>query len=151
METMKPILCFPHYWITPSGKLWSEKTQRFLKGFLDDWGYIKVGLYRNDKRYIFRLHRLVLLTYCGPCPDGYVCRHLDGNPVNNAVDNLCWGTPKENSHDSLRHDTHGGKLTEQQKKEVCNLWATGRVTQKEIGCKFGVTQSNVSYLVNRSL
>lgn len=149
MGRLREIENFPGYWVTTAGRIWSDKSNRYLKGFLDDWGYIKVGLYRNDKRHIFRLHRLILSAYYGPCPDGYVCRHLDGNPVNNTVDNLRWGTPKENSQDSLRHDTHNGKLNEQQKRDICSLWATGRFTQREIGDKFGVTSSNVCYLVNR--
>jgi hypothetical protein len=32
-----------------------------------------------------------------------VARHLDGNPDNNHIDNLCWGTQQENIEDQFRH------------------------------------------------
>jgi len=37
-----------------------------------------------------RVDHLVLLAFVGPCPEGYECRHLDGDPANNHVDNLRW-------------------------------------------------------------
>lgn len=52
------------------------------------------------------LHRLVLNTFIGQCPpEKRECRHLDGNPKNNSVKNLKWGTAKENQRDRLRHNT----------------------------------------------
>lgn len=39
-----------------------------------------------------------------PAPDA-VCRHLDGNPGNNQIANLAWGTQKQNIEDSIRHGT----------------------------------------------
>ena len=52
------------------------------------------------------VHVLVLETFYGPRPEGYVARHLDGNPGNNHPGNLAWGTFSENNHDSVRHGTH---------------------------------------------
>jgi hypothetical protein len=34
-----------------------------------------------------------------------VCRHLDGNPINNRLENLRWGTHKENKADAIKHGT----------------------------------------------
>jgi hypothetical protein len=33
------------------------------------------------------------------------CRHLDGDPSNNALGNLTWGTKGENVEDMKRHDS----------------------------------------------
>lgn len=51
------------------------------------------------------LHRLVAIVFHGPCPEGMVCRHLNGNPADNRADNLRWGTHLENSMDAWRHGT----------------------------------------------
>jgi hypothetical protein len=42
------------------------------------------------------VHRLVAITFLGPCPEGQEVRHLDGDPQNNRVDNLAYGTRTEN-------------------------------------------------------
>ncbi len=71
-----------------------------------DRRYCHVSLYDpSRKRRKWRVHILVLTTFVGPCPDGMVCRHIDGNPTNNNVANLAWGTPRENSADRILHGT----------------------------------------------
>lgn len=53
-----------------------------------------------------RVHRLVLEAFVGPRPEGHVARHLNGNPGDNRLANLCWGTELENADDKRRHGTH---------------------------------------------
>lgn len=53
------------------------------------------------KRYV---HELVLEAFDKPRPEPhYQVRHLDGNPLNNRLTNLAWGTPLENAQDRIRH------------------------------------------------
>lgn len=49
-------------------------------------------------------HRLVLDAFVGARPD-LECRHLNGNPRDNRLVNLAWGTPTENQFDRFRHGT----------------------------------------------
>jgi hypothetical protein len=49
------------------------------------------------------VHRLVLETFVGPCPEGMECRHLDDNPTNNQRSNLAWGTRLQNITDRFRN------------------------------------------------
>jgi hypothetical protein len=58
---------------------------------------------RTHSRPALLVHRGVLLAFEGPCPPGYVCRHLDDNPANNDLSNLKWGTKKENADDRERN------------------------------------------------
>lgn len=48
-------------------------------------------------------HRVVMDTFVGPRPDGLVTRHLDGNPSNNSLSNLAYGSMQENSDDTKQH------------------------------------------------
>lgn len=69
-------------------------------------GYLTVVLRKNGKRETRSVHRLVAETFL---PERFGCnlvRHIDGNNVNNVVGNLAWGTPSENSRDSVTHGTH---------------------------------------------
>lgn len=66
-------------------------------------GYLRVSLTKKKDHY---MHRLVLLAFTGPRPEGMECLHDDGNPLNNNLKNLRWGTPSENAYDRVRHGTH---------------------------------------------
>lgn len=52
------------------------------------------------------VHKVVLETFVGPCPSGLEALHRDGNPTNNQLGNLRWGTRGENILDAVRHGTH---------------------------------------------
>lgn len=71
------------------------------------------------------VHRLVATTFHGPRPDGLLCRHLDGNKLNNAASNLAWGTRLDNAADDLIHGTRvrgermgNARLTEDVVREI---------------------------------
>ncbi len=48
---MKPIPNFLDYSITKDGKVWSRKTNRWLKPSVDTHGYLRVALHRGGKRW----------------------------------------------------------------------------------------------------
>lgn len=52
------------------------------------------------------VHRMVLETFVGPCPEGLEACHNDGNPLNNRLDNLRWDTKSANAQDTLQHGRH---------------------------------------------
>lgn len=66
-------------------------------------GYACISIRKDGKYYDFLVHRLVLETFVGPCPENMECLHGDGNKTNNNVDNLRWGTRVENIQDSIDH------------------------------------------------
>lgn len=72
----------------------------------DKDGYIQQTLCRDSGRRNSKTHILVLEAFVGPRPPGAVARHLDGNPRNNALGNLVWGTSSENALDRVGHGTH---------------------------------------------
>lgn len=76
----------------------------------DKNGYMRVTLSKKGKKRRVSVHTLVLNAFVGPAPAGQECRHLDGDNGNNKLDNLCWGTPKQNAADRKKHGTQtGGK------------------------------------------
>ena len=66
-------------------------------------GYLVTSVGGRDMP-IARVHRLVLETFVGPS-NGMEVRHIDGNPLNNVVSNLAWGTRKEQIADQKAHGT----------------------------------------------
>jgi hypothetical protein len=67
--------------------------------------YLCVTLCMEGVHTGFSLHRLVLEAFVGPCPEGFVTRHLNGLGVDNRLLNLKYGTEKENWADRYLHGT----------------------------------------------
>jgi hypothetical protein len=90
-----------------TSKFWNGRVGHVLKSHdVNEWGHQSVSLSRDGKVKQLLVHRLVKETFTGPCPPGQEVRHLDGNPRNNRLDNLVYGTPSENIFDSVGHGTH---------------------------------------------
>lgn len=69
-------------------------------------GYLRIRIVIGDekKRVNFAVHQLVAEAFLSPRPSPqHEIRHLNGNRTDNRVDNLAWGTAKENAADRERH------------------------------------------------
>lgn len=94
------------YRVSNQGDVWSVASNRAMRGYVTGAGYRRLSLSGGGAATFVLVHRVVLEAFVGPCPDGLVTRHLDGNPLNNALSNLTYGTYTENNLDILRHGTH---------------------------------------------
>jgi hypothetical protein len=104
---------------------------RALNGSVDGTGYLAVGLHRDGRRAVRKIHRLVLEAFVGPCPEGMEACHNDGDGLNNRLENLRWDTRSGNMRDRVLHGTdpharrdacvHGHEFT----PENTRLRATG--------------------------
>src|SRR5271166_6551030 len=63
-------------------------------------------LFRDGKRRMVMVHTLMLETFVGPRPEGTHGCHRDDNPDNNRLDNLYWGTPRQNVGDAIKSGRH---------------------------------------------
>lgn len=68
-------------------------------------GYEAVSLSRREKKRGY-IHHLVLLAFVGPKPDGLVVRHINGDRLDNRLENLAYGTYSDNNQDTVRHGRH---------------------------------------------
>lgn len=94
----------PGYMISNCGRVWSEKSRCFVKPKpMDRKGHMGVCLSVNGKRRYFYLHRLMGNVFI-PNPDKYpIVRHLNDIPYDNEIDNLAWGTQRDNVMDAKRN------------------------------------------------
>lgn len=103
------------------------------------------------------IHRVVAEAFLGkPLTPDLVINHKNGNKLDNRVTNLEWVTQGENRRHAVRYglfgkkhgrNEKGWKLTRGQANEIRRLYATGTVTQRELGKKFGVRQSGISRII----
>lgn len=92
--------------VSSNGKIYSSLSKRFRKYRKDKDGYLRLNCFLNGKHHDIRVHHAVLIAWNRNKKDGEQARHLDGNKFNNKIDNLRWGTPKQNHQDRRRHGTN---------------------------------------------
>jgi hypothetical protein len=73
---------------------------QILKAYPGNYGHLSLHLHRDGNAFGHGVHRLVLEAFVGPCPEGMQGCHRDDDPANNRLDNLEWGTPKQNQSQS---------------------------------------------------
>ncbi len=61
-----------------------------------DGHYLGVGLCQSGKHKSFRIHRLVLEAFIGPCPAGMEACHNNNIKTDNRLGNLRWDTHQSN-------------------------------------------------------
>ena len=102
---------FPGYHITKDGKMYTSKVRgsykrkgswTLKKTFINEKGYEQASLCNSKGvNKCIQVHRLVALAYI-PNPNNLpVVMHLDDIGIHNHVNNLKWGTHKDNTQDSI--------------------------------------------------
>lgn len=160
----RPIAGCLGYRVGDDGSVWSLWQKEFLgsrngcRSFIGtDWnrmklrtngdGYAEVGLKTSSgKQRTFRVQRLVLEAFVGPCPDGMeACHGPDHNRANCRLANLRWDTHARNIGDKYARDTiqrgekHGAhKLTAISVREIRALSRLRIFKQKELAKAYGV-------------
>jgi hypothetical protein len=77
--------------------------RRELKPFrANSSGHLAVDLADRTRSKKMWVHKMVATVFLGPA-NGRQTRHLNGDPTDNRVENLRWGTQAENEADKLLH------------------------------------------------
>ena len=88
---------YPNYGVTKTGEIVSLVTGIVIKPRINKHGYKTVALRCDNKNSTKLVHQLVAKTYI-PNPNGRkTINHIDGNKLNNNVDNLEWVSVRENT------------------------------------------------------
>jgi len=107
--TSKEIDGFPNYLIFEDGRVFSKKSNKFLKPHIDKLGYCRVDLCNDGKHKLFMNHRLVGLHFIPNPNNKEIIDHIDRNRSNNHISNLRWVTYSENNQNrSQRCDNKTG-------------------------------------------
>lgn len=89
------------YVITDDGRLYSTRSEKFLRPRMDRYGYFYYVISIDNQRYTLKAHRLVAEAFI-PNPDKKpTVNHKNGIRSDNHVSNLEWATHKEQQADPL--------------------------------------------------
>ena len=126
------------YAVTSCGKVYSYKSERFLKLQRDKGGYLYVVLYKDGKRKNYKIHRLVAEAYLLN-PEGLPCvNHKDENKENNALLNLEWCNVAYNNSYGSRNERAGKAISKALSKpvfceELNRKFDGARIAARELG------------------
>lgn len=148
----------PGYVISKDCKVVSKNYMRrgypkILKPWINKFGYTDYQLCVNGKVFRMLLSRLMLISFVGSPPNkDSQARHLDGNPRNNDLSNLAWGSPKENQQDRFQHGTDcagerspTAKFTEDQVREI----RESKVPARQLAREFDVYHTTILQIRKR--
>ena len=96
MLGFKEIPNYSEYMISNKGEVYSVKSQRNLTWSYNHAGYPTVCLTINKKEYTRKVHKLVALTFLPNPKNLPQINHIDGDKLNNNVENLEWCTASHN-------------------------------------------------------
>lgn len=134
-EVWRGIKDFPLYMVSNLGRVKSITYERYvhklgrifyyperiLKQHEDGKGYLRVGIYKDGKRYTLRVNRLVAIAFI-PNPHNLPeVNHISEDKKDNTVANLMWVTSKINANWGTRTERSskarmGAKKVRKQKK-----------------------------------
>jgi len=112
--------------------------------------YTQVTLCNNTVKTKHAVHHLVLETFVSLCPNNFQARHLDGNPSNNKLSNLAWGTAQDNANDRTLHnhncpgEKNGNSKLKRNQVIIIKKLLKSKHTHKQIALKYNVSETTIS-------
>jgi predicted XRE-type DNA-binding protein len=118
-------------------------------------GYRRISVNINGRKNTMLAHRLVYAYFNGltELPPKLEVNHIDGDKLNNRIENLELITPKENVNHAFNtgirplnsgEHNHNSKLKSSEVEEIRRLLQKGDITQTEIAKKFNCNSSTIS-------
>lgn len=128
-----------------------------LKLFLGDRGYYRKPLIIKGtlKRKNYSIHRLVAQAFIPNPQNKPNVNHIDGNKLNNRVENLEWVTQGENLQHAIKlgtlaldgHNNPTAAFTKEQVIEIRELYSKGNLSRREIAKIYGVSKSPIDNIL----
>jgi hypothetical protein len=92
----KVIEHFNNYSINKEGIVINNKTKKQISIYVSSHGYKSVRLWKNNKSKLNYIHRILAQYFIPNILNKTQVNHIDGNRINNNLNNLEWVTPSEN-------------------------------------------------------
>ena len=103
-------------------------------------GYVNIALFKQGKRDVFTVHRLVAETFILNPENKPQVNHIDEDKTNNMVSNLEWMTAKEN----VNHGTRTEKVISKMSKEVyCVNNGKTYINARIAGLDLGISRETI--------
>ena len=117
-------------------------------------GYKTVALTKDGRYRSYRVHRLVLQAFAGPCPAQLEAAHINGDHHDNRIANLAWMSHQENESHKKQHGTDPkgernglAKLAEWEVIEIKYLLSKG-IPQAKLARLFDISPTAIKEIAS---
>lgn len=149
------------YFVSLDGVIYNATKNTISYGYITKSGYRMVELWEGNNRVVRAFLHVILERVFDwrPGCENLVVNHIDGNPLNNNLDNLELITQQQNTKHAyatgLIHNTGEdnplSKVTEAQVRALCEYITNGEdhshETYEELGVKFGMTVGMIIHII----
>ena len=129
----------------------SGAKEKILKGEMDDSGYIRVVLSKNNIKKKYKIHRLVAMAFIDNTNNYSQINHKNGIKTDNRIENLEWCTPSYNTIHSYIYDLNKTKG----KKTIIINKITGETTKcrsmRDASLKMNYNKGYIFKKVNKNI
>ena len=165
----KDVVGYEDYFsVSENGEIFSKRTNKILIQGVSKTGYkvlsSRIGG-RKGKSICLKVHRMIAEAFI-PNPNGYpIINHIDGDKLNNSLDNLEWCTHQQNSIHAIvtglnnpseynsGSKNHNSKVTENDVIDIRNMFSVyegkKRYFYENVASIYGISPYYIKSLVYR--
>ncbi|MEH2203511.1 MAG: HNH endonuclease [Nostoc sp.] len=116
-----------------------------LQGSISYHGYRKVHLRHGVIGKIEAVHRLVAAAFIGECKNGDFVTHVNGDKLDNRVENLKYVSRKESNKSTLRRGekNHFAKLTDKTVRAIKRRIRDGGQSNEQVAADYSVSERTI--------
>lgn len=151
----KTIEGYEMYSASNTGQIKNNITGTILKQRINSCGYFILNLSNGSvgKKRTLKVSRLVALAWIPNTDNKSQVNHIDGNKLNNTIENLEWVTASENCIHSVKNnlspsrlgENNGhSKLTESDVKALRKDKINNGMSNKQLGVKYGISHKHAA-------
>lgn len=136
-EEWRSISGYENYQVSNIGRVRNVSTGRILKECPDNRGYLRVGLCKDKRGIMFKIHRLVANEFIPNPENKPFVDHINNDVTENTIRNLRWATYHENQGNSKKRNNtssiyKGVHWNKNVNKWRASIYINGRT--KSLGC-----------------
>lgn len=135
-----------NYEFSNMGRVRNTRMKMIVKGVPNSNGYLRICNTRTKTR-VF-VHREVARLFLGECPEGCVVNHINGNQLDNRVENLEYVSQSDNMMHAVVILGKDKVVPKEKAYRICEDYKNGMI-QKDIATKYGVCLSTVGNVLVR--
>lgn len=139
----KNIPAYSRYSISEDGQVRNDATGKLIAHTYNSSGYKRVSLYSDTSRKYRQctLHRLLASVFLPG--SGEAVNHIDGNKLNNSLDNLEWCSRSYNTQDSFKRSPHSRSAHKRLTASEQETIRLSTASQQELAAVYGVSPHTI--------